>query len=141
MDIGRVLMIPTCWIVLLINIYPYKDQLYYLIQLCCSKKKNNSKITISDIQREFISDKNQNSENDSPIKKNNDIESKTDVSKTFNFIATVVILFGCSFIGWIYPNVVDWFSLTGALGGAFLNCYFPGKLFLAQFRQKPKSRA
>jgi len=28
MSIGKVLMIPTCWIVLLINLFPFKDQTF-----------------------------------------------------------------------------------------------------------------
>jgi len=33
MEVGRVLMIPTCWIVLLINIFPFKDQTFSLYKI------------------------------------------------------------------------------------------------------------
>ena len=96
MKIGKFLMIPTCWIVLLINSFPFKDQTFDLFNL-----------------------------------KNDD---------TNDWVVTIITLFGTSFIGFLYPNVLDWFSLLGAFCGAFLNIYFPSMLFLAQFKKAPKRK-
>lgn len=115
MSIGRILMIPTCWIVFLINLYPLKDQIFTFIQLCCTKNDDQNQSTQKqlDVNKNLISEK----EKDNDLIDEND--TKIQVSKTKNVIVTCSLLFGCSFLGWIYPHVVDWFSLTGALGGAF----------------------
>lgn len=45
MIVGKIAMIPTCWIVLLINMYPFKDQTFDLFRLE-QNNKNNVIITV-----------------------------------------------------------------------------------------------
>lgn len=94
MNIGKVLMIPTCWIVLLINLFPFKDQTFALFKI-----------------------------------------NRNDCNETW---VTIMALILSAIIGWLYPNVTDWFSLLGAFCGGFLNCYFPVRLFTVQFHKYPK---
>lgn len=96
MKIGKFLMIPSCWITLIVNAFPFKDQCFDTFKLSQSRRNN--------------------------------------------IILTIIALLGTATIGWGYAKIVDWFSLLGAFCGAFLNCYFPGMLFYAQFKGKAKWR-
>jgi len=55
MGIGRILMIPTCLIVLLINLFPLKDQLFYLKDMCNRKNEALVADEVKEVKRGNVS--------------------------------------------------------------------------------------